>query len=580
MASKFDKIKSKYTIRKIFSFLTINDYIKAIYISKKLSSKLLISKETFKKFSEMKKMIKPNFNIENYLPQSNNNYKEEDKNKDYDSNISKNNEISELNESISYWVLSNLSFTIPINFKNKYWKLILRNISNIRIEIHPLMINYLLDIGKEAKEDIFTTLRLYNKNIKEICICNFCGNNNLNYQNLNYITNLITCIYGNDIKEINLASQYNNVINKDNNGIKKLSFFCNSIPIYVDFYGKFLDKISKLLFYNDISKMNIEEFVLGLNPFEETNFKDINNFIINNAPNLKSLEVGGLAENIDNYYILENILQHSMNLIHLNLGNSPVSFFFLILALNEYKNPLKFLSLRIVYSDENEIKWSFLDKSINSLETLEIILISSENYIVKFINEMHDDCSNMSQLIDKINKMTQLKKLQLISDSEYYKYHIRNLNNTNIQYLDIKLFGNNEDKLEYIADFKFLSRFQKIIGLSIKEDKNILLPLSTNDDYRVKEYYKLTKKDVYIFPETLTSLKLTDFEFKSFDCLFPLRKNLLSIFLQYNEDNLNRIEELIIQNCLFDSSFFQDFLKISRKMKSNIQLSDVKVSSS
>ena len=563
MASAFDKIKSKYSIRKIFSFLPMNNYIKAVYISKKLSNKLQITKETVKKFSDMKKIIKPHFNIEKYMSHFNENYHEDDI-IDYDNKnnyIINSDEISELKESIFYGVLNTLSFNIPIVIGSKYWKLLLKNISNNRLEINPRMLQYLLDIGKETKEDIFKTLRLYKQNIKEISIDYFYDNYKLNFQNLNYVINIIALIFGSGIKEFNLSSQYDNVISKDNNNIKKISFNNINIPNYIDFYGKFLVQISRLLFNNDINKMNIDGIYLDSNSFDEIKFKDMGIFINNNVPKLKSLEIAGLGENINNYYILQNIFKHSTNLYYLDLSYSLCSFSFLNLALKEYKNPLKLLKLRIVYSVKNKIEWVILNKSISSLETFEIELISAENDKSNEKDETDDDYCNMNQLMTKINEMSKLKKLKLINNSSDYKKYIRRLSNKNIENLDIKLFGNSYNKSEYIADFQFLNQFQKIISLSIKKDENIL-----HDKNEVEEDYDLKEKGLYILPKTLTSIKLINFELEN-SCLNQQDENLLSILLQFNENKLEQIQELILENCSFSESFFKQFIKSLQKMK-------------
>ena len=66
MKSILKNIKSKYSLQNVFSYLSYKTSLKLVYGSRYLSQCLNITVESYKKFHEIKKIIKPSYDINRY----------------------------------------------------------------------------------------------------------------------------------------------------------------------------------------------------------------------------------------------------------------------------------------------------------------------------------------------------------------------------------------------------------------------------------------------------------------------------------------------------------------------------------
>ena len=532
MSTILGKIKSKYLIQNLFGFLPYNLTLKLIYGSRKLSSDLSINKENYKKFYEIKKILKPSYDIEKYFTYfdiKNNN-----------KNSLNYNDINNM-EKVLYGCLNNAPFNINMFLEKEGWEYIITNIKKVKLIITPNMLKYInntLDI--KAKQNIFDIMNKYKNNIVEISFSLFINEAKLNFENINKIINFLQNIFENKNWDKNSYSEKNNInsiiMNENNNNncnhcVKKLIFEKNEISPYIDITSKFFDKIDNILSLKIIEGISIDS-----TPYNEYQFSDLMKYISKKMISLKYLKINDFGS-VNNHYVDFNILCTNPNekIEIIDLSNSFCLSSILPL-LNLKKHSLKELKLKIISNKSND-DWDFLTKNINTLEIFEIEI--KENKSEKFINYM----------ISLLNKMKKLKSLKIKTDLRPNQI-INFKNRKNLEHFDINLDLNDKNiELYNYSMYSYFKSFEQLKSLTIE----------------IKEKNKSIKNQNIpnlSLPLQLNSLSLTNIE----------GKYLISLF-KGNEKEITNIEELKIDNSNFKNEDFQSLVNLFISFKSLKKLS-------
>ena len=513
MSSLLHRIKSKYSLKKIFEHLPYNITLHIVFGSHKLLSNMDFTKETYKEFSQIKKTLVRFYDINKYY-----NY------------LDKNNYNTE-KEKIIYGCLNDAPFNIDLFVWDNEWMNIIKNIYKVNLIICPNLLYYIYNLSNNSQNKIFDLLNFYKNNISEITFSYFNTEWKNNFEIVTQIINIIKRIF--KVKDDSQSINNNIIISKGNyfHKIKKISFEYNEIV----FSSNFLSKIDDILSLNEI-----QELLIDTNLFDENQFTDIIKFISNKMNSLKYLKINNFGYNISHYADF-NILCSNLN-DHIEILDLSDSFYSpdLISILNSKKYPLKELKINL-YSCQNNIEWKFIDNSIDTLQSFEIEVKNNKNHY------------NKEKIIYALNKIKKLKNLKMILD-----INPKDLNNfknkNNIEYLniDVNLFYNNLDLFpidltNYFIDFKNL----KSLTITKKEYVNLM-----NDNNILFEFFE------FIFPINLKSLNLYNFDDT---IIIPL--------LNKNHNHLMYIEEFKLENSKFENETFQILSDIFNSFKNLQKLS-------
>ena len=183
MCSILFNIRSKYSLKIIFNFLPANLSFKIIRINKKLSNDLDINLETYKKYKEIKRVLKPNYNLKKYFIY-------------LDNNFSDNNGVRAINEKLIYDYLNNTSFNNDLIIEKNDWELAIKNLQKNNLIISPNLIDYMINLNNANKINVLNHLKVYRNNIIKISIYNFNGIKKLNFDSINRILEILKAIFG------------------------------------------------------------------------------------------------------------------------------------------------------------------------------------------------------------------------------------------------------------------------------------------------------------------------------------------------------------------------------------------------
>ena len=254
MSSILLTIRSKYSLKKLFDYLPAKLALTLIHGNKKLSNILNISLETYKKYKEIKRILKPSYNLERYFSY-------------LDTNCSDNNDDRVINEKLLYIYLNNTSINYNLLIENNDWEFAIRNLKKNNLIISPKLIFYLNNLNYDNKKKIFNTLNAYRNNMAKISICNFNSNWKLNFDSINRILEILKTIFG-----------------ERQNKISKISFEKMEMISYLDITSKFFDKID-----NIISLQKIEELLIDISSFTDFQFSDVLKYFSHKLTSLNNL---------------------------------------------------------------------------------------------------------------------------------------------------------------------------------------------------------------------------------------------------------------------------------------------------
>ena len=208
MSSILLNIRSKYSLKKLFDYLPANLSLNLIHGNKKLSNNLDINLETYKKYNQIKRILKPSYSLKKYF-----NY--------LDINHSDNSEDFSINEKIIYSCLNNTDFNHDLIIENNDWEFYIKNLKKNNLIISPNLIDYLINLDNDNKINVFNTLNAYRNNIVKISICYFYENRKLNFDSINRILEILKAIF----------------IDRQNK-ITKISFENNAMSSYIYLFKK------------------------------------------------------------------------------------------------------------------------------------------------------------------------------------------------------------------------------------------------------------------------------------------------------------------------------------------------------
>jgi len=424
MSSILLNIRNKYSLKKLFDYLPANLSLNLIHRNKKLSSNLDINLETYKKYKEIKRILKPSYNLTKYF-----NY--------LDIKLSDDNEYQAINEKILYACLNNSYFNHDLIIENNDWEFNIKNLKKNNLIISPNLIDYLINLNNDNKINVFNTLNAYRNNIVKISICFFNENRKLNFDSINRILEILKAIFGEG----------------GQNKITKISFENNVINSYIDITGKFFDKIDSI-----ISLQKIEEILIDISSFQDYQFSDVFKYFSQKMTSLKNLKISGTDFSQNNFCDLNLFLNNPNE----RIDNIDFSGCFctstITSVLYSKKYPLTSLKIKM-FSKENN--WLFLDKNKDYLEEIELeINGNNEN---KYKND----------LVLALNKMKKLKKLKIIGG--FSLKDLINFNNyINIEYFNIELDDLTKNDIQIFTLLNYFVEFKKLKSLTFgTKDKNV-----------------------------------------------------------------------------------------------------------
>ena len=451
MSSNLFNIRSKYSLKKLFDYLPAKLSLNLIHGNKKLSNILNISLETYKKYNEIKRVLKPSYNLKRYFS--------------YLDINSDNNDDRAINEKLLYIYLNNTSINYDLLIGNTDWEFAIRNLQKNNLIISPIIIYYLINLNYDNKIKVFNTLKAYRNNIAKISICNFNLRWKLNFDSINRILEILKTIFGDG-----------------QNKITKISFEKNEFNSYIDITGKLFDKID-----NIISLQKIEELSVDISLFTDFQFSDVFKYLSQKMASLKNLKISGTDFSQNNFYDLNLFLTNPNERIDkLDFSNCfCASTITSILYSKKY--PLTSLKIKMFSNNNN---WIFLDKNKDDLEELEIeINENSENIYNKDVND----------LVLTLNKMKKLKRLKF-TGGLYLKDLLNFDNYSNIEYFNIELCNITKSDIEIHLPFYYFANFKKLKSLTIMYKHRI-----DREDYFFE----------FRFPPNLNSLNLRNVKGKT-----------------------------------------------------------------
>jgi hypothetical protein len=152
------KIKSKHNLKNIFDYLTYDIRLKIAYGNKIILDNLELNSKKYKKFYEIKNILKPSIEIDKY-------YKRFDIKHDEKGGA----EIEEL----LYGCFNMVPFNTDLFLYKENWKYIIKNIHKCNLKIDEKLIKYIDNLDKENKPKILNLLNLYKSNIVELDVDEF-----------------------------------------------------------------------------------------------------------------------------------------------------------------------------------------------------------------------------------------------------------------------------------------------------------------------------------------------------------------------------------------------------------------------
>ena len=423
MSSILLNIRSKYSLKELFDYLPANLSLNLFHGNKKLSNKLNISLETYKKYKKIKRILKSSYQLKKYI-----NY--------LDINHSDNNEDQAINEKLIYACLNNASFNHDLIIENNDWEFDIKNLQKNNLIISPNLIDYLINLNNDNKINVFNTLNTYLNNIVQITISYFDENRKLNFDSINRILEILKSIFGDGQNKITKISFENNVMNS-----------------YIDIIGKFFDKID-----NIISFQKIEEILIDISSFTDYQFSDVFKYFSKKMTSLKNLKISGSNFSRNNFCDLNLFLTNPNERIDRIDFSDCFCTSTITSVLHSKKYPLTSLKIKMFSNNNN---WIFLDKNKDYLEELEIEIKTNEN---KYNNDKN-------VFVLTLNKMKKLKKLKIIGGfslkdlMDFYNY-------SNIEYFNVELDDLTKNDSQTYALFKYFADFKKLKSLTFgKKDK-------------------------------------------------------------------------------------------------------------
>jgi hypothetical protein len=528
MTSIIHNFKSKYSLQNVFDYLPYKTSLILAKGSRYLSKCLDITLENYKKFYEIKKIIKPSYDINKYFS-----YFDIKNGEDSNSNCLNTYEKKE-KEKILYGCLNDAPFNMTLLIGENGWEYIVQNIKKINLVISPAIISNIFD--KEINQNYFDLLNIYRNNIKEISISNFSKNDIINLETINKIINIIEKIFRvqkedrndnelNGIDNDNLNIINVNEINNNNHNVNKISFENCSMVENIDITNKFLDKID-----NIISLKKIEEIIIDSNNFNEHQFNDIMNYLRKKMNLLKSLKVNGFGSLNSHYADLDficNNINERIEVIDLSDSFCKPS---LISIFNNKRHPLREIKIKLL-SNKSDSNWNFLNKSINTLEIFEIEIKEAKN-------------ANLINLIKLLNEMKKLKTLKIVGGLEFHELicfrNFETMENLNICFDNNFICIDNED-------IEYFSYFHNLKSLEISSKK---MPAFT-----------------FILPNFKVPKKLSRISFTNIK-----GENIVKM-LADNLKNLSLLEELKLDDVEFNEFDFINLVKLFSSFKYLIKLS-------
>ena len=505
------KIKSKYNLKNIFDYITYDIRLKIAYRNKMILDNLVINSKKYKKFYEIKNILRPFVEIDKYY-----------KRFDIKHDEKKGTEIEE----ILYGCFNIVPFSTDLFLYNENWKYIIKNIHKCTLKIDEHLIKFIDNLDEEKKKKIINLLNLYKSNIVELEVDEF----------ENFDVNKLLFVLQNIFQ--NKAGKYN---------LKKLTikksqqFFANYLFYTSDEKNsnliKLLDKIDSIIDLASLKEIEIKSNYL--NKFNKIEISDINE-IIERIPKkfntLNKLKIDGFLINEKNNSFEELFKNQNLQIEYLDLSNSIISISFLK-SLNLNKYPLKEIKLNLNEEYNTHINSSFLPFNENTLEVFEIYSNNNFNqYIIPFLNTIKN-----------------LKKFVIMGDITINQL-IKLKNIKNIEYFEVHIINSKEDKssIEYIVNF-----FKGFINLRS-------LILDNKEEYYVNSSQsQLSLKLPYMnLPNNLKFIKFHNINGKNIKSLIERNiKNLLNIEEIKIDSSDFKIEEL---KSLFDSfRLFKNLIKLS-----------------
>ena len=418
-------------------------------------------------------------------------------------------------------MLNNSSININLYIEKENTIDIISHIFKWNLIISPSFLQYFFSLEDKQQRTKLFILNLHKNYIREITFLGFNKEDLVSRTTIDKIIFLLKKIF----KIVEKNNEKEKYIINDCHNIKNLSFEFQKTVYLNDLFIELSDVISLNI---------VESFFINGNSCNQFQFNNTINFIANKMNSLKYLKINKFCSGINNIIpfkkIFSNINEH-IESIEIN-DIVSASDLFSLLKLKIY--PLKELKIHI-FSKEKEIDWDFLEKYINTMESLQIKLI------------VINISKNIDKILDIINKMKNIKNLtiiggfdlsQLLNFQNYEK--IENLN------IDINITKENYEysndlSLNYFSNFKKL----KILGVEKRASIN-----------------SLNKFYIFIFPSTLTCINLINIDAYS-----------LIILLITNKKYLSNIKELKIENVIFNYEEFDNLIAIFKDFKSLIKLS-------
>ena len=185
------KIKSKHNLKNIFDFLTYDIRLKIAYGNKSILDNLELNSKKYKKFYEIKNILKPSIEIDKYYKRFN--IKHDEKGGA---------EIEEL----LYGCFNMVPYNTDLFLYKENWKYIITNIHKCNLKLDEKLIKYIDNLDKENEQKILNLLNLYKSYIVELDVDEF-----ENFD-VNKILLFVQNIFQNNIGKYNLKKLRINII--------------------------------------------------------------------------------------------------------------------------------------------------------------------------------------------------------------------------------------------------------------------------------------------------------------------------------------------------------------------------------
>ena len=589
-----EKITCKQNFKEIFDYLTYDIRLKIAYGNKKILDNLELNSKNYKKFYEIKNILKPSIEIDKYYKRFN--IKHDEKG---DSEI----------EEILYGCFNVVPYNTDLFLYKENWKYIIKNIHKCNLKIDKKLIEYIDNLDKENKQNLFNILNIYKNNIVEL---NFDEFENFD---ANKILFVVQNIFQNNVEK---------------NNLKKLSINIDKHK-YQKYYTNYFFNESKSKNNIIIDLVSIKEIVTSIKEIEIKNLNKGNNLeiseindIINNLAkkfvSLNTLKIDGFKINKNN--IFEELFKN-LKIEYFDLSNSIVPISFLkTLCLNKY--PFKIIKLNLEEEYYTNIDLSLLSFNESISEVFEIYIINKNYQNLKNIIPILNKIKNLKKLIiKKAITISQLIELKNVQDIEYFEAHIFIDKEDNSSFDDFdnffKCFKNlksvvleiNDTMVEDLSQLSVklpyknlpnnlkIIKFYNINGKKLKSiiERNIQNLLNIEEikiDGSHFEYEELSSLfDYFREMKNLLKLSLNDIEIKGF--IYDRKKKRSkekNVFLQYLPDIFRKIETIPtlieldinhnfreIEESFFNSNKFKEIANNLPKQLLNLELfKDVEIS--